>query len=242
MTPSERRKSISTASAHSNRTNAAGRRRLGDNLRNHFRNGLGCRLCWKVTIAVFFAILAVEAAILFFSIDTYKTDRLAEVEREAVVVMRAILRSANVHGQIAAELPAVGKLLRDNTVLVGAQVFDQGGQLLAGFGEPPGHFEGLGESHKKTIRRHMEDELRMDVLWPAHRVQAPYRVVARISTNEINAKVRAFVWRIIGLVLMISVFVTIVTMLVLGFVILSPIQNLRDQLINAGSEIGRAHV
>ena len=57
---------------------------------NHFRRALGCRLCMRVTVAVFIAILVVEGGILIFSVRNYERDRLFEVEREALVVMRSI--------------------------------------------------------------------------------------------------------------------------------------------------------
>jgi signal transduction histidine kinase len=178
----------------------------------------------------------IEGGILFFSVRNYERDRLAEVEREAVVVMRAILRSVGAQGTLATRFPETAASLRDGSVLIGAQVFEKTGVEIARFGEPPGLFDDVPESSGKTIRRRMIDNTRMDVLWPPRRVRAPYLVSARIDTSEIEAQIEAFVWRIAGLVLLISVFVTIVTMLVLNGMVLSPIISLRNRLTDTGSD------
>ena len=198
--------------------------------------GLSCRLCWKITVAVFLAILLVEGAILFFSIKSFERDRMIEIEREAVVVMRAILRTADSQGDLSAEIPQTGRLIRDKTVLVGARVYDQAGDFVSGFGEQAVSFESETGVTQKTIWQSLDDGSRMDVVWPPHRLHLPYYVVARINTTEIAGTVTDFKFRIIGLVLLITVFVTIVTMLVLERVILTPIRNLRDRLLAAGSD------
>jgi len=198
--------------------------------------GFSCKLCWKVTVGVFLAILLVEGAILFFSIKSFERDRMIEVEREAVVVMRAILRSSEKQDGLKTSFPDTAKLLSDNTVLVGARVYDQGGPLVSTFGEQPEAFESAIGTATGTLHRSSSDGSRMDVVWPPDRNRLPYYVTARINTTEIEPAVTAFKLRIVGLVLLISVFVTIVTMLVLERVILIPIRHLRDRLLAAGSD------
>ena len=203
---------------------------------NHFRRALGCRLCKRVTVAVFIAILVVEGGILIFSVRNYERDRLFEVEREALVVMRSILRSVDDQGTLDSHFPEIFKSLRDGTVLVGAQVFKKAGVEIVKFGESPGLFNQVFENPSKTTRRRLSDNTRMDILWPPHRVQKPFFVIARIDTSEIDSQIMSFVWRIKGLVLLIAAFVTIVTMLVLNRMVLTPIINLGDRLTVTGSD------
>ncbi len=198
----------------------------------NIKSSFNCRLCWRVTFSVFFAILIVEAAILLFSIQNYERDRLAEVEREAIVVMRSILRSSVSEGSISMELMENGEKLRTNTVLVGAEIYASEGQKVTHFGDLPD-----ATSVSSLNPRHMMNSgVSMDVLWQMDQFQQPYSVVARIDTSEIDSQITAFIWRIIGLVVLISLFVTIVTMVVLERLVLSPIRELRNSLLDAGRD------
>ncbi|HER25583.1 MAG TPA: hypothetical protein ENI69_00575 [Rhodospirillales bacterium] len=197
------------------------------------RRAFTCRLCLRIAVAVFLAILVAEAGVLFFSIKSYEKDRLAEVEREAIVVMRTILRSANAAGTLDTGFSETARLLRDGSVLVGAQVFDKAGVRRASFGETPVILESL---FGRAVRRRLSDGTRMDVAWPPFRIQMPYSVTARIDTGEISGQINGFIWRIAGLVLLISVFVTIVTMIVLDRMVLAPIIDLDHRLTGTGED------
>ena len=203
---------------------------------DHLRSAFGCRLCKRITVAVFFSILVIEGGILFFSVKNYERDRLLEVEREAVVVMRSILRSVDSKGTLDSQFSNIFKSLRDGSVLVGARIFDQTGKELTRFGESPGLFDKAIENPSQSIRRRSNDNTRLDVLWPTQRVQTPYLVLSRIDTSEIDAQIVAFVWRIAGLVLLISVFVTFVTMLVLNRMVFTPLISLGVRLRAVGSD------
>ncbi|MEH6401806.1 MAG: ATP-binding protein [Sneathiella sp.] len=192
-----------------------------------------CKLCQKVTINVFFAILLVEAVILLFSVRSFEQDRLAEVEREALVVMRTIVRVVQTEGSIAENFPEIGARLRDNTVLVGARVFDKKGKELALFGEAPTLFDVEFSKTNTTLRSNVDDVARMDVLWTPARIKSDYFVSARIDIGEISPQLNGFIWRITGLTLVISLFVTVVTMYTLDRTLLSPIKFLRDRLQDA---------
>ena len=189
-----------------------------------------CRLCWRITGAIFLTILVTEAAILFFSIHQFEADRLYEVEREGLVVARLIVREAQDHKDMASEIAAIGPRLRQNTALLGLRVFDRSGTLAGQFGNVPDSLSpGKGDG-SKTLRKYFNDGSVTDVMWPSQRTRTPFVVVARIDTSEIPPQVNAFVWRIVGLVLLISTIVTLVAMLVLERLVLRPIRGLRDGL------------
>ena len=194
-----------------------------------------CRLCWKVTIAVFFAILCIEAAILFFSVNNFERDRLLEIEREAIVVMRSILRTSDTNGSLSPDLSAIGKKIRQDSVLVGATIFDLDGNQLFEFGEPT---DSIAPTDKTTerIRQFQSDKSRMDILMLPAQIKSPYFINARLDSSEIAPEITAFIWRITGLVLLITVFVTMITMIVLEKLVLSPIRKLASGMTFAGSD------
>lgn len=90
-----------------------------------------CRLCLRITWAIFLAILLTEAAILIFSVRAFERDRLLEVEREALVVMRVMLRGMVRQGAAPGALQQIGPKLRENTVLIGARLHDKKGKSPA---------------------------------------------------------------------------------------------------------------
>lgn len=195
-----------------------------------------CKLCKKITINVFFANLIVEAVIMMFSIRDYEQGRLAEVEREALVVAGTIVRVVQSEGNLVEQFPVVSTLLRDNTVLVGARIYDKIGRELAVFGEVPALPMSGFEKNKTTFRTTLSDPERMDIVWQASRTKSDFIVSARIDISEIPFQVTQFIWRITGLTLIISLFVTIVTMLTLEKSLLSPIKILGDRLKAAADD------
>ncbi|MFP6697673.1 MAG: hypothetical protein VCF08_12315 [Alphaproteobacteria bacterium] len=58
----------------------------------------------------------------------------------------------------------------------------------------------------------------------------PFAVVANLRADWIAGELTAFLWRIIGPVLLITGFVTMATMAVIGHFVLSPLLHLRDHL------------
>ena len=153
-----------------------------------------------------------------------------------MVVTRAILRATAAQGTPHSNFSKVAQSLRDGSVLVGATVFARTGELISKFGEAPSLITEPLESPDKTIRHRLTDDTRMDVRFSPRRVRAPYFVSARINTSKIEERVTEFVWRVIGLVLIISVFVTGVMMFILDRIVLSPIISLHDQLMITGSD------
>ena len=189
-----------------------------------------CRLCWRIAGAIFLTILATEAAILFFSVNRFENDRLYEVEREGLVVARAILREAKILIDMSTGLAVIGPRSREGTVLSGLRVFTEEGTLIGQFGDLPNLQVPVDGQVSTTRYQRFDDRSKVDVLWPSRRTHTSFIVTARIDTSEIPPQVNAFVWRIVGLVLLISTIVTLVAMLVLERLVLRPIRGLRDGL------------
>ncbi|WP_419798583.1 MAG: EAL domain-containing protein [Terasakiella sp.] len=174
-----------------------------------------CRLCRHVTGAVFLAILIVEGAILIFSVNNFERDRLLEVEREGFAVVRAWL-------EISADGPQTMKkmapMIGSGSVLITADVVDEAGREVAKLSQ-----HSILAPNKETFT----------VTWTPQKLGYPLYVTAVLDKSEIPGQIRAFVWRIIGLVLLISFFVTVVTMVILDRLMLRPIRTLRSRMTDA---------
>ncbi len=189
----------------------------------------GCRLCWRITAAIFMAILFIEATILIFSVDKFKRGLRYEVEREGLIISRIILRDVEFHNHKTSTISLIGLSLRQNTVLSGMIVYDLSGTLISQFGDIPTSLPKVTGDIAKTIYNFDNDQT-MEVMWPSHRTRSKFIVLAKIDTMAIAPQVNAYIWRIIALILLISIVVTAVAMLVLERLILRPIRLLRDGL------------
>jgi signal transduction histidine kinase len=197
---------------------------------NFFKAMRDCRLCWRITFAIFAAILITEAVILMFSVQNYKRDRVFEVEREALIVSRIILRESFDKNETSRTAKIIGPGLRDTSVLLGMQIYDEKMLLVDGFGVQSILIPETGSTPQPTRRSMREDGSKLDLIWPPARTRSTYTVAAVVDTSEISSQIAAFIWRIAGLVLLISVVVTVVAMIVLEKLLLRPIRQIRAGL------------
>ncbi|WP_135081692.1 EAL domain-containing protein [Terasakiella sp. SH-1] len=178
-----------------------------------------CRLCRQVTGAVFIAIVLVEGAILIFSVNNFERDRLLEIEREGFAVVRAWLE---ISGDSPVTLNKMAPMIGGGSVLLSAQVTDEEGKEVAYLSQ-------------NSILAPAQETFQAS--WSPSELGYPYWVSARLDKTEIPAQVTAFIWRIIGLVLLISFFVTIVTMAILERLMLHPIRQMHARMGEAGLDL-----
>jgi class 3 adenylate cyclase len=84
-----------------------------------------------------------------------------------------------------------------------------------------------------------KDRNRYDVAFYIPQKQRKYILIIRHNSANVQGELYAFSARIAGLVLIISVFVTLTTMLTLGLTVIRPILLLRDDLVTAGEAISQ---
>jgi len=188
--------------------------------------GIRCRLCWKVTLGVFFSILTIEAAILIPSVINYERDRLESIEQTGREVVTAFLAGS-------AGMPSTATLARmiERTSIRGLVITHSTGQRIQ-VGEAPSAAATDGDSLRSRRRNGSPD--RMWLAWSPGQIAEGYSIRAGLSTTDIDAELRAFVLRIGGLVLLIALFVTGVTMPLLQYLVLGPILDLRRRMRAAG--------
>lgn len=205
------------------------------------RELLGCRLCWRVTLAVFLLILAVESAILVPSAQRFER---TELDRLADHAMIAIEPALLVGGALSAgRTPPEVAALVGQYRLAGLALFGRDGAALIRVGEHDGlnfsdRVAGLAGMMAGRVDR-SGDGRRMDVAWRSSRAGEPL-VLARLDSSHIREALAWYLLRIGGLVALIVLVVTVGTMLVLHFSVLRPLLALRRSALAAGADPGRA--
>lgn len=121
----------------------------------------------------------------------------------------------------------------------GGAVYHPDGRLVGTFSETPRlTLEAIDGGAPNKMRRKNSD--RYEVLWRAGDTAMPVTVIARLDSSQIGSELAAFIWRIAGLVLLISISVCGATMAVLGRSVLWPIIKLRRSLSAAGEDPANA--
>ena len=191
-----------------------------------------CRMCWRVTAAVFAAVLAVEAAILVYSTIEFRGQTQRQLAADSRVMADALHKehvSSGAHG-FAAGLRGV---LGENG-LVGGILYD-GGKEVSRFGEAAVLLNGTIDA-PGTLS---SSGSRVETVWAPPSGEGTRRAVLRLDASRISAMVTDYMLRILGLILLVALFVTVVSMLFLSAKVLHPLLGLRDRLALAG-EYGAA--
>lgn len=196
---------------------------------------LRCRLCWSITFAVFLSILAIEALILIPSYRTFHDNLLTGIEEQGLVAARSLFRLTS-PVQSEEKLLAQGDALTAGKALKGAALYHADGRIVGVFGEIPELSHAAPESADADRRKRFADGRRLDALWSPETLGAPYLMVGRMVSETVDGALRDFLLRIGALVMVIALFVTFVTMYLLGRKVLHPILQLRSHMEGAGQD------
>lgn len=188
----------------------------------------GCRLCWRVAIAMMSVVVAVEAVVLYPSYKEFEHDLLARLEH----VGRSVVTTAfSLHGHSSPrDLITLGTMLTQITLVRGGHLFDASGKKRGTFGEAPTlSVPTAGAEGPRTART--EDGSRYDVYRPAGTEALPFTVIGRLDSAWLASELSAFVWKLAGLIALVSGVVTAAAMIVLNRMVLSRLLRLRRRLL-----------
>ena len=201
------------------------------------REALSCRLCWRITLAVFALILVVESAILVPSAQRFMRTALERLADHAVIALEPALL---VGGE--GRIDGIGAMVGQYN-LAGLALYGRDGAPLVRAGDTEGLrynaalFRRAGMMAERIGRS--EDGRRIDIAWRSSRAGEPL-VLARLDSAHIRSELADYLLRIGGLVLVIVLVVTAGTMGVLHFAVLRPLMALRRSTRAAGEDPGHA--
>jgi len=160
-----------------------------------WKRSAGCRLCRNLTAASFVAILLIEMVILIPSYRNYEEDLLRRQVNVAAQALTTLLTQA----EPEALSPTSLQRLMAQSSLEGVVIEGHGKQLLAGAAiSNPGPAGGGLRELARTDSGHLA------VAWPSGALAQGYRVQGLVNVNKIPAELVAFVFRILGLSLLIA--------------------------------------
>jgi len=188
---------------------------------------------------VFASILVIEAIILVPSYFRREDELLMQLEQVSRATVDSLIFLLKQDMSDRNVLQAkIKNLTKDSTVILGLSIYQADDGLIYTVGEPPEiSLEEL--KNDGIVRKHNLDGQRYDIAWSERHLGGDYILIVRHDASLIQPELYAFIGRIAILVIIISAFVTSVTMLFLGGTVIAPILRLRDDLIAAGDALSK---
>ncbi|MGJ3253270.1 MAG: PAS domain S-box protein [Elainellaceae cyanobacterium] len=191
------------------------------------------RLSRRIVLWVFASIVIIEAIILIPSVYRRERELLLHLKELSMAWANGLIGDMNLSEKSDGEIIIDVQRLVQNPRIVGVSLYRDSGELISNFGEspqlPPSSVEG-NENASQLDR----STYRYDAAWSIPVMEGDYTLIVRHDASSVRQELVAFVGRIAGLVLIISVFVTVATMVVLEPLLITPVLMLRRDLLRAG--------
>lgn len=194
------------------------------------------RLSSQIVTWVFTSIIVVEILILIPSYLRQESELLSKLENVSNEVFSSLVYRIKQGEDPHAMLNMTTQKLKPESVILGGVLYQVDGKLVGKFGELPDiSFANVAKAGILRLQTH--NRKRYDVAWSIPERDPEYILIVRHDSRSVQMELYAFSVRITILILVISVFVTLTTMLTLGIIVIRPILLLRDDLVAAGEAI-----
>lgn len=193
------------------------------------------RLPRQIVLWVFLSILVIEVIILLPSISRRRQELLTNMGH---------MTAARIEGGLLATmpLPPEASLLSHlqrlvaHSVVRGGSLYNASNELVGTFGESP--ILSIQEISKTPSATYYDGGIgRYDVALPIQASPDRYILIVRQDATSVQRELLAFTGRIALLVMLISVFVTIATLIGLERILITPILRLRNDLLKVGQAV-----
>jgi len=199
------------------------------------------RLSRRIVFWVFVSIVVIEAIILVPSVMRRERELLEYLRSLSAAQAEGVLSTKD-NLDAARDQMVLNALesLQTNEVVLGGALYRADGSLVGTFGEAPEleieqalaaeQQRGKGDRYNRRTQRY-------DALWRMSPLAGRYQLIVRHDASWVGREFYYFIFRISGLVLIISVFVTGATMIVLDRLVIASVLALRRDLRRAGDKL-----
>lgn len=196
------------------------------------------RLSRSIVLYVFLSVIVIETIIFIPSYQYRKRELLAHFKAVSAAKISCLLDV-----QAAETSPEMlfrrVRLFSKPPLVLGAALYETDGKRLAGFGEAP-RPPVFTEDRSRPSDWLNAETYRCDLAFPVTIKNREYTLILRQDASPVKEALIAFFFRIVGLVVIISLFVTAGAWAALGPMVVTPIIRLRSDLVRAGKSISRA--
>jgi len=193
------------------------------------------RLSWRIAMAAFFTILAVQIAILILTVKQEEIKILNEIREVGRSAIAPILDNA---ASLQSPLTiAKANRLISTTNIDGLTIFDTATDdtgffyNIISYGAPVSTYrlnqENLGQTYRSS------DGSSYEVIYRPNDLRKPYFIIARLDSTKVTNGIISYVQQNIMIMFLLSALVTTVLMIALGHWLLEPILFMRSNLLAA---------
>jgi sigma-B regulation protein RsbU (phosphoserine phosphatase) len=190
----------------------------------------------RIVFWVFISVIAIEMIIFFPSLRNRERELLTQLKDLSAAKIDVMMETEPAHLSGKALLARVEQLLLDE-VVIGAALHRLDGTRVGAVGEPPKLV--FNESTVHLLDKIHRLENRYDVVFLGQGARKMNVLVVRHDTSTVRRELYAFFIRIAGLVVIISMVVTLGAMIALGPIVITPVLKLRRDLLAAGEAVRR---
>jgi len=184
---------------------------------------------------VFISVIVIEALIFIPSFKNREKELLSQVKAVSAAEVNMIIRLVSPNTTGSEFFNKIQQLMNGPGV-IGGLLYASDGNEIGLFGERPELL--LSDSKDNSVNTLLSrNKKRFDVVYTAPEFQDKYTLILRHDSTAVRQELYAFFLRIAGLVVIISLFVTIGTWIFLEPIVITPILELRKDLIRAGDVI-----
>jgi len=195
------------------------------------------KLSRKIVLWIFASILAIETAIFIPSYFRRQRELLSQLE-EVTAILVNWLANAQTTANLEPMLLAKVESNFQKTAISGIAIYRKNGEQIQILGEKP-EISWQELQGEQIVRQLHWYEQRYDIGWSHNYLGVDYNLIIRHDASDIERALIFYTIRIAILVILISVFVTLVMMVVLGVTAIAPILGLRNDLQAAASALNK---
>ncbi len=203
-------------------------------------------LSQRIILGIFVSLVVIEGIVLVPSVQRRRRELLGQIEEVSTGKVRWIVMTfPTASGE---ELAQQLQQLQTDPMLqgiVGGAVYDASGQLVNAFGEPPELTPTAVHQDRHQLLTSEAGRLRYDIAWTTigmgegmlPELTENHWLVLRHNDQGTQRALMFYILRITGLVLLIAAFITLVMMVLLSRLLITPILTLRRDLALAGEAV-----
>jgi len=192
------------------------------------RQMLRFRLARRLFLVVFAAIVAIEFVIVIPSYSNFKSAQMADFGESARVAASAALSNRMPDGIDL--IDGMQRMMTADPKILGVSLLGADGQTIAEVGEKTGL---RPASASQSTTELTAGDQRYEIYLPASSINAETGVVVRMDVSSIWQELNAFLFRILGLVMIICIVAGSIVFLYVVFDLIYPLEEIRENLKQA---------
>lgn len=193
------------------------------------------RLSRRIVLWVFASVIIIETIIFIPSYNNRKHELLDQLKMISWARVSTILQGVSSDTPIQTLVERIERLENFENILGGA-IYGPDGKKISGFGDLP-ILKASEVSADCEFQYLLDKNYRYDIGCPLTHSGENYTLILRNNAESVKKELNAFMLRIGGLVVIISIFVTVGAWIAVEPIVVRPILKLRGDLIRAGDAV-----